>query len=188
MPIVPLETPRLRLRPFRPEDWPAVHAYAADADLMTYMGGGALDEAGARAFATANAGDGAEAVAVTVKPDDRPIGHLLFHPWFAPRTYEIGWVLDRPYHGRGYATEAAAALLRYGFATLSLHRVIATCQPENPASARVMEKLGMRREGWFRQCIARDDGTWWDEWFYALLAEEWFAREREGGQGGSTGG
>ncbi|HEX5505458.1 MAG TPA: GNAT family protein [Thermomicrobiales bacterium] len=179
MRIDPIETPRLRLRQFRPDDWRAVHAYAADAELMTYLDGGALDAAGARAFAAANAGDGAEAFAVAIKPDDRPIGHLLFHPWFAPRTFEIGWVLDRAHHGRGYATEAAAALLRYGFVTLSLHRVIATCQPENPASARVMEKVGMRREGWFRQCIARDDGAWWDEWFYAVLAEEWFARERE---------
>ena len=71
--------------------------------------------------------------------------------------------------------EAAHALLGYGFATLGLHRVIATCQPENVASWRVMEKLGMRREAHVRQCIPRDDGTWWDEYVYAILKAEWNA-------------
>ena len=104
------------------------------------------------------------------------IGHLVFHPWFAPRTYEIGWLLGKAYHGHGYATEAAAAMLKYGFEDLLLHRVIATCQPENVPSYRVMEKIGMRKEGWFRKCIYRDDQTWWDEYFYALLEEEWFGR------------
>ena len=59
-----------------------------------------------------------------------------------------------------------------GFETLGLHRVIATCQPENTASWRVMEKLGMRREAHFRKGHYRG-ATWWDEYFYALLAKEW---------------
>jgi RimJ/RimL family protein N-acetyltransferase len=101
---------------------------------------------------------------------------MPFHPWFAPQTYEIGWALHRTYHGKGYASEAASALLRYGFEELRLHRIIATCQPENIASWRVMEKIGLRREGFFQKCIYRDDGTWWDEYFYALLEEEWFQR------------
>ena len=58
-------------------------------------------------------------------------------------------------------------MLRYGFETLRLHRVIATCQPENPASWRVMEKLGMRREGHFRKGHVLHADTWWDEYFYA---------------------
>ncbi len=82
-------------------------------------------------------------------------------------------MLHRDHHGQGYATEAARALLGYGFEELDLHRIIATCQPENPASYRVMEKLGMRREGHFRQCIDRGQGVWWDEYFYALLKDEW---------------
>jgi RimJ/RimL family protein N-acetyltransferase len=99
---------------------------------------------------------------------------MVFHPWFAPRTYEIGWVIHPDYQRRGYASEAAAALLRYGFEEMALHRIIATCQPENPASYGVMEKIGMRREGHFRQCIHRGGDLWWDEYFYALLADEWY--------------
>lgn len=105
--------------------------------------------------------------------DGALVGHIMFHPWYAPRTYEIGWAFHPVYHGQGYASEAAQALLDYGFRTMDLHRVIATCQPENPASARVMEKIGMRREGFFRQCIYRGADEWWDEWFYAILHHEW---------------
>ena len=46
---------------------------------------------------------------------------------------------------------------------------------ENVASWRVMEKIGLRREGHFRRCVYVDEATWWDEYFYALLEEDWFA-------------
>ena len=169
------ETARLRLRPFRPGDWQALHAYARDPAAMAFVPPGALSAEQARAFAERHSGAEAEAAAVELVADQRLIGHLIFHPWFAPRTFEIGWAFDPRHHGRGYASEAARALVAYGFGTLGLHRIIATCQPENPASYRVMEKIGMRREGHFRQCIARDDGSWWDELFYAILREEWQA-------------
>jgi RimJ/RimL family protein N-acetyltransferase len=65
--------------------------------------------------------------------------------------------------------------LRYGFESLQVHRLIATCQPQNRPSWRVMEKLGMQREGHFRKCIPRDETTWWDEYFYAILEEDWFS-------------
>jgi RimJ/RimL family protein N-acetyltransferase len=135
-----------------------------------------MSEHESRAFAARNAGEEARAFARVLAGDGRLIGHLNFHPWFAPRTFEIGWILDPRHPGRGYATEGAAALLRYGFERLALHRVVATCQPENRPSWRVMEKLDMRREAHFRQCIHRGGETWWDEYLYALLAEEYFAR------------
>ena len=174
MPIGPIETQRLRLRQFELDDWNDVYAYTSDAEVMAYVEEGQLTAEQARAFVAENVGEQARAFAVVLKPEHHLIGHMLFHPWFAPRTYEIGWVLHPRYHGHGYATEAAAALLQYGFEALKLHRVIATCQPENVPSYRVMEKLGMRREGHFRKCLYRDETTWWDEYFYALLEEEWF--------------
>jgi ribosomal-protein-alanine N-acetyltransferase len=118
-------------------------------------------------------------LALTPPAGDDLIGHMYFHPWFGPRTHEIGWVVAPPHQRLGYATEAARALLRHAFETLHLHRVIATCETDNLASVGVMEKLGMRREAHFRQCYLRDDGSWSDEFFYALLAEEWFARATE---------
>ena len=172
-----LQTPRLVLRPLERDDWQAVHAYASDAAVMRYVPGGALSEDQVRAIAGENEGDAAM-VAAVLTSEERVIGHLPFHAWYAPRIYEIGWVFHPRYHGQGYATEAAAALLGYGFETLGLHRIIATCQPENVASWRVMEKLGMIREAHFRKVFPVDESTWLDEYLYAILEEDWFARIR----------
>jgi ribosomal-protein-alanine N-acetyltransferase len=174
MPINHIETQRLRLRSFQRNDWRAVYDYTSDPAVMMYIPEGPFTPEQAKAFVADNMGEQAGFVAVLLKTDDMLVGHMEFHPWFAPQTYEIGWIFNRAYHGHGYATEAAMALLQYGFEALSLHRMIATCQPENVASCRVMEKLGMRREAHFRKCIRRPDNQWWDEYFYALLEEEWF--------------
>jgi len=171
----PLETQRLRLRPIEVDDWPAIHRYMSDPEVTAWLPEGRLDEAACQAFAAENAGEAATAVAVVERTTDELVGHMPFHPWFGSRTHEVGWVLARDRQGRGYATEAARALLAYAFETLDCHRVIATCQPENPASWRVMEKLGMRREAHFRQGLDRGGGVWWDEYFYALLADEYAA-------------
>lgn len=169
----PIETERLVIREFETADWPAVFAYTSDPAVMAYIPEGVMTAEQTQVFVALHQGSEAMMWPVVLKERGQLIGHMVFHPWFAPRTYEIGWVFHSGWHGRGYATEAASALLDYGFRELGLHRVIATCQPENPASYRVMEKMGMRREGHFRKCIYRPDGSWWDEYFYAILEEEW---------------
>ena len=78
----------------------------------------------------------------------------------------------------GYATEASEALLAFGFDKLELHRVIATCDVGNASSARVLEKIGMRREAQFRE-DAWIRGVWRDSYLYAILEEEWRAVSRE---------
>ncbi len=176
----PVQTDRLLIRQFEPGDWPAFHAYASDPGVMAYIPGGPLSQDQAIQFVQKHAGEQAEAFAVLIKNTDTLIGHLTFHPWFAPQTYELGWVINPPFQAQGYATEAARALLQYCFETLMAHRVIATCQPENHASYRVMEKLGMRREGHFQKCIYRGEQIWWDELFYAILETEWFGAARRG--------
>lgn len=87
---------------------------------------------------------------------------------------EMGWVLHPDHQGRGYATEAAAELLRLGFEELGLHRVMAACEARNLPSARVMQRLGMRQEAHFRE---RENvrGEWWDTLLYGILASEWRA-------------
>jgi [ribosomal protein S5]-alanine N-acetyltransferase len=169
----PIETDRLLIRPFVPDDAVAVCAYMADPLVTAWLPEGQLDEAQTRAFISENLGDDAHNHAAILQSTGALIGHMVFHPWFAPHTYEVGWVFHRAHQGKGYATEAARALLRHAFEGMRLHRVIATCQPQNPASWRVMEKLGMRREGHFLRCIHRGGDDWWDEYFYAILAEEW---------------
>jgi len=173
--IETLRTARLLLRPLAPGDWPDIHAYTSDPDIMRYVPEEAMSPEEVQAFIAEHQA-ASSALAAVLTSEARLIGHLTFHPWYAPRIYEIGWVFHPQYHGQGFATEAATALFAYGFETLGLHRIIATCQPENLASWRVMEKLGMLREAHFRKVFAVDDATWLDEYLYAMLEEEWFAR------------
>jgi RimJ/RimL family protein N-acetyltransferase len=168
-----LTTPRLFIRPFQPHDSQAVHTYTNSVSVMKYVPPHAMSWAQTQDFVAEQQGADAQALAIVHQHHRRLIGHIIFHAWFAPRTYELGWVIHPDYQRQGYATEAARALLEYAFTTLHAHRVIATCQPENSASSRVMEKLGMRREAHFHQCIHRGDNLWWDEYFYAVLASEW---------------
>ena len=171
-----LETQRLTLRRFTSSDGPAIYRYMHDPVVTRWLPEGRLNKAGAQTFADKNAGRRPRAFAVVERASNELVGHMDFHPWFGSATYEIGWAIGRPHQRRGYATEAARALLAHAFETLGCHRVIATCQPENVASWRVMDKLGMRREAHFRQGLLRGAGEWWDEYFYALLADEYFGR------------
>jgi RimJ/RimL family protein N-acetyltransferase len=168
-----LQTPRLVLRRIKPGDWLAIHRYMSDPVVTRWLPEGVLDQAQAQAFARRNAGRSATAVAVIERDGEQFVGHMVFHPWHGRATHEIGWVISPGAQRRGFATEAAGALMDFAFRTLGCHRMVATCQPENVASWRVMEKLGMRREAHFLKGLHRDTGEWWDEYFYALLADEY---------------
>jgi RimJ/RimL family protein N-acetyltransferase len=88
---------------------------------------------------------------------------------------EIGYALGVEYRGQGFATEATRALMSYGFATLDLHRIQANTDSGNPDSWKVMERLGMRREGCLKEATHRD-GNWLDVLNYAILVDEWRRR------------
>ncbi|MBP6115487.1 MAG: GNAT family N-acetyltransferase [Neisseriaceae bacterium] len=167
-----LQGQRLHLRPFTAADAAAVYEYTCRPDVMHYLPEGVFDEAAAAAFVAAHAHADAPYRAVVLNDSQRLVGHLCFEPYFGRHSYEIGWVFHPDVQGQGYATEAAALLLAHAFGHMGVHRVIATCQPDNPASYKVMEKLGMRREGHFLACIPKGD-EWWDEYYYAILAREW---------------
>ena len=84
----------------------------------------------------------------------------------------IGYELNPDYWGRGYATEAARAIVTFGFEELALHRIWAECVADNTGSARVLEKLGMRREAHFRE-HQWYRARWWDTLIYAIHDREW---------------
>jgi len=108
----------------------------------------------------------------------RVIGDVsVFLKSAASAQVEVGWVFHPAVHGRGYATEAAEALLRLCFETLGAHRVVAELDPRNEASARLCDTLGMRREGHFRENVFADD-AWRDSCIHALLYREWVALNR----------
>ncbi|MFC7687187.1 GNAT family N-acetyltransferase [Ureibacillus sp. GCM10028918] len=167
-----IESDRLLIRKFNIDDVKEVHEYTSNPFVMKYIPEGVLSMVETHSFIIENMGEVAEKFAVILKEENRLIGHIAFFKYFGNHTYEIGWVFNSNYYNRGFATEAAHTILNYGFSELKLHRIIATCQPENIPSYRIMKKIGMRREGLFKKCIPHND-EWWDEYFYAILGEEW---------------
>jgi ribosomal-protein-alanine N-acetyltransferase len=175
----PLETERLLLRAIRADDETAVHEYASDPEVVRLMIWGPNTREATREFLfralaartqwpRPNVG-----LAIELKSERRMIGSIeLRINDEANRTADLGYVLNRKYWGHGYMTESARAVLNVAFNELKLHRIWATCHAQNRASYRVMEKLGMRREGLFLK-NAMEKGEWRDTYLYAILAEEW---------------
>jgi RimJ/RimL family protein N-acetyltransferase len=110
------------------------------------------------------------------RPAERVIGDVVLHYSSHPHKQgEIGCVLNPDYHGQGFASEAARALLELGFQVLALHRIAARCDARNVASLRVMERLGMTREA----PSAENEflqGEWTDESVYAIREDTWRAQ------------
>jgi RimJ/RimL family protein N-acetyltransferase len=176
----PLETSRLTLRPFVEGDFDAVYAMRSDPEvaLYTYQGPLSPDETRSRlersiALSAWNAEGDWLSVAAVERESGLVVGDMAFH-WVSERdrTAEIGFVFDPRHQGRGFATEAAAALLHWAFTEAGFHRVIGRTEARNAASARVLEKLGMRLEAhlveneWVK-------GEWQSELVYAILDREW---------------
>ena len=177
-----LTTDRLVLREFEETDWPAVLAYQSDPLYLRYYHWTHRTEQDVREFVRAFIASRDEdprtkfQFAIVLPPDGPLIGNCGIRMESADaREADIGYELDSRYWGRGYATEAARALLSFGFADLGLHRIWSWCIAENVGSAHVLQKIGMRWEGHLRE-NERMRGRWWDTLLYAILEHEWQAR------------
>jgi RimJ/RimL family protein N-acetyltransferase len=179
----PIHTRRLLLRPFEESDLEALHAMQSDEEVVRYLYFDArtLDEVRPSLTrkiaqtAVAREGDGVSA-AVLLRDTAEFVADVSF--WLVSEAYkqgEVGFVVHPAHQRRGYATEAAQALLDFAFNTMALHRVIGRLEARNIASARVFEKLGMRLEAHF---IENEwvKGEWQSELLYAILAQEWRAQ------------
>ncbi len=126
----------------------------------------------ARSFISSAQESGEARFAIVLPIAERLIGGigLRIDPGH-PRA-ELGYWLGIPYWGRGYATEAGRAVLRYGFETLGLHRIYASAFRENSVSAKVLCKLGMQHEGCLRQHVLKW-GRFIDLEMYGILRSEW---------------
>lgn len=178
-----LETPRLLLREFVEGDWSAVLAYQADPLYLRYYELTEQTAIGARAFVRMFLAQQAEQprakfqLAMILKAEGRLIGNCGIRiNDFEHREANIGYELDSRYWNRGYATEAAREIVRFGFTALGLHRIWSWCVAENIGSARVLEKVGMQREGRLREKEFYKGG-WHDHLLYAILEHEWRAMQ-----------
>lgn len=172
-----LETPRLILRPLRPEDAEAVFAYASDPEVSRYMTWDqhrSLAESHAfirTAIDRYSGGRGGD-WGIVVRDEGRLIGTAGFFDWdLRHARAEVGYVIARTHWNRGLTTEALKALLGFGFGPMALNRVQAMCVKENVASGRVMEKAGMHYEGTLRQYMSIK-GAWVDMRVYSMLRGE----------------
>jgi RimJ/RimL family protein N-acetyltransferase len=184
-PTYPLRTDRLLLRAFADEDLDAVHALHSREDVTRYLYWGPLSRDEARELLerrkARRAIDGrsdALNVAAVLPDSGALVGEFSLGRLSAThRQGEIGFVIHPDYQGRGYATEGAALMLRLGFESLGLHRMVGRCDARNARSVAVMARLGMRREAHLRD-NEFVKGEWCDELVYAMLEEEWRASPR----------
>jgi len=161
---------RISLRRYRIDDIPAVHAYATDPEVYRFVEWGpntpeqtrawvewsiTCDSGPRWAFAIERIADGALIGSIELVVDDE-----------THRRGSFGYVLARHAWGQGYATEAAAAMLTFGFDEVGLHKISATCDPENIGSSRVLQKIGMRQEGQLQDHLLVR-GQWRDRLLYA---------------------
>ena len=176
-PELPLRTERLVLRLHRPDDAEPLRAYYGDPDVVRYVPFDPWDDASTPTHMTkrlTRTGLTSEAhgLGLVAEHDGRVVGDVML--WTSEteqRVAEVGWAFHPDVAGQGLATEAAGALLDVAFDVYGLHRVSAQLDPRNTASARLCERLGMRREAHLRQdwwC----KGEWTDTLVYGLLADD----------------
>ena len=173
-----LETKRLILRDFREEDWRDVHEYGSDPEVVKYQPFGPNTEKETKAYIQRIFDNQKEQprghynFALVNKKDNKVIGGVgLSIRNVENKEAMLGYILNRKYWSKGFTTEAAGKVIAFGFEQLGLHRIIATCDPVNIASYRVMEKNGMQREGYLRE-EKMFKGAWHDSLLYSILEKE----------------
>ncbi|HEX8408995.1 MAG TPA: GNAT family N-acetyltransferase [Thermoanaerobaculia bacterium] len=171
-----LKTERLTLRPFTQADAPAVQRLcgAYEVALNTLMIPHPYPDGAAEQWIAKHAEDFAENRNHHFAVDDGELAGAMGLMMKGDGIAEIGYWIAVPAWNRGYATEAARAVVRYGFEECGLHRIFAGHFTRNPASGKVMEKLGMQYEGTLRH-HAFKWGEYLDVAFYGLLRDEWLS-------------
>ncbi|HEY0124889.1 MAG TPA: GNAT family protein [Rhizobium sp.] len=175
-------TERLILRSFVPEDFEAYSAYRSLPAVYRYLYGDppwahAMRERFDAGLNTRLSEDGDILRCAVVRREDQALlGQVsLKLASKAALQAEVGYIFNPAYAGKGYATEAARAIIDLGFSTFGFHRVFARLDAQNTASVGVVERLGLRREA---HLIENDrfNGIWGDEYVYAVLSREWSDR------------
>lgn len=174
-----LRTARLTLRAFEARDEAAFQDFAVKEEFWKFLPGPALTRELVTHFVAARAADASNPTGrdwlfcVEEKQMQRAIGmvRLSIQPG-EHRQGNIGFSFDGSIRGKGYASEAMQAALRFGFAELGLHRITALADVENDRSHAVLRKLGFRQEGRLQQNF-NVRGRWRDSDLFALLRSEW---------------
>ena len=174
-----METERLLLRRFTLDDWCDLHEYLSQEAVVKYEPYEAFTEDASKQE-TARRAESSSFWAVCLKDSGKVIGNIYLSKQEFD-TWELGYVFNANYQSIGYATEAAHAIVDAAFRNENARRIVAMCNPLNKPSWKLLERLGMRREGHLLQNIyfKKDNNgcqIWQDTYEYGILATEWFSR------------
>lgn len=171
-----MKTERLFIRRFTPDDWQDLYEYLSQEETVMYEPYGVFSEDASRQEADRRSKDNSF-WAVCLNETNKMIGNIyLFNRDYG--VWELGYVINMNYLGKGYATEAARALIDDVFKNFNAHRIEAMCNPMNIKSWYLLERLGFRREGHLLMdtCFKKDETgqpIWTDTFIYGILASEW---------------
>jgi aminoglycoside 6'-N-acetyltransferase len=182
-PPVPITTERLVLRYVTTDDLDALRYYS-DPEVCRYLPFPPADEEALVKRVATMAGRLAPSVpddvlALAAEHDGVVVGDVMLRmrtradEQSAPAVAEVGWAFAPAFAGRGFATEAASAMITLAFEHYPLHRIFANLDPRNARSAALCARLGMRLEAHLRRDFPDPSGTWSDSAIYGLLREEW---------------
>ena len=175
---LPLTTERLVLRAFTRADLPAFTAYRNDPEVARYQSWSSYTLDDALAFFAGqetlafDTDDSWFQIAVELRADGHLIGDVAVHFFDEGRQAELGVTFSTDAKRQGFASEAMGAVIELLFVTHGKHRIVATVDALNERAQRLLERLGFRREGVYRENVFFK-GQWGDEYSYALLASEW---------------
>ncbi|MGI2328267.1 GNAT family N-acetyltransferase [Planococcus sp. YIM B11945] len=181
---ITMQTQTVYYREMIGEDWRHVHEYASQEIVSKYQPWGPNTQKESQAFVEEVIKEAKRkprirfVFAIVLKATGKTIGAGEFNIRDATnKTGEIGYIVNPEYWGKGIATEAARFLLDFGFAERGMHRIFATCDPKNAPSHKVLEKIGMQKEGLMREDILMKDG-WRDSLLFSILKPEWMEGSR----------
>ncbi len=171
-----MQTERLIIRRFDSSDWKDLYEYLSDEKVAKYEPYEVFTEEGCKTEAINRSKD-RRCWAVCLKDSGKLIGNVYLSK-LDFNTWELGYAFNVNYQGMGYATEASYALVDDVFKNHNAHRVSAMCNPLNESSWKLLERLGMRREGYLIKNIyfkkdKENKPIWCDTYEYGILASEW---------------
>jgi RimJ/RimL family protein N-acetyltransferase len=174
-----IQTERLTIRRFEEIDAVDLYEYLSDPKIYQYEPGEPVSLEQARNYAIDMANN-PNFWAVELRNEHKVIGQLYFSQQEPKHllTWELGYIMSSKYQKQGYGSEAAQALVEYGFTEFAAHRIQAHCNPANTASWKLLEKIGFRREGLLRKNVyfRKDEAgnpLWWDSYAYSRLEEKY---------------
>jgi RimJ/RimL family protein N-acetyltransferase len=168
-----IKTKRLLIRNFTETDYNDLYEYLSDKETYQFEPGEPITVETAKKLCNERSKDNNFLV---VQLKNKVIGHIYLGQVKPTKlkTWEAGFIFNRKYQGKGYATESLMAIIEYGFKNMNVHKIIAHCSPKNIRSWKLLERVKMRREGKLRENIYFDtdekgNPVWLDTYEYGLL-------------------